>query len=77
MLEWDDKYCVGITIIDVAHKGLFGIINKAIHAKEQSDNKKELYEVLEEMTKYALGHFKTEEDYMREFNYPEYKYHRV
>ena len=75
MLEWDDKYCVGISIIDEAHKGLFGIINKAIRAKEQSDNKKEFMEVLEEMTKYALGHFKTEEDYMREFNYPEYQYH--
>ncbi len=75
MIKWDDKFSVGISMIDEEHKKLIGILNKAIFANEQSDNKKELHEVLEEMTKYALGHFKTEEDYMREFNYPEYKYH--
>ncbi len=75
MIRWDDKYSFGISIIDEAHKGLFGIINKAIHAKEQSDKEKELHEVLDEMTIYALEHFKTEEAYMREFNYPEYQDH--
>ncbi len=75
MIKWNDKYSVGISMIDEEHKKLIGIINKAIHTEEQSDNKKELHEVLEEMAKYALGHFKTEEDYMREFNYSEYKYH--
>ena len=74
MVEWDDKYCMGITIIDEAHKEIYRFINKTIHAKEH-DNKEELMEVLEEMTKYALEHFKTEEHYMKEFNYPDYKYH--
>ena len=74
-IKWNNKYCVGISIIDEEHKALIGILNKTIHAKEHSDDKKELMEVLEEMTKFALEHFKTEEDYMREFNYPEYKYH--
>ncbi len=75
MLEWDDKYSVGISIIDEQHKKLFGIINKTIEAKEHSDDIEELQEVLEEMTQYALEHFETEESYMIVFNYPEYECH--
>ncbi len=74
-VKWNNKYCVGISIIDEQHKKLFGFLNKTIDAKEHSDNKEELKEVLEEMTQYALEHFETEEAYMREFNYPECRYH--
>ncbi len=74
-IKWNNKYCMGISIIDEEHKKLIGILNKTIDAKEHSDNKEELMEVLEEMTKFALEHFTTEENYMREFNYPEYQHH--
>jgi len=75
MLTWDDKYGVGISIIDEQHKKLFGIINKTIYAKEHGDDTEELKNVLEEMTQYALEHFETEDAYMIMFNYPEYEYH--
>ena len=75
MIEWDDKYSIGISIIDEQHKKLFGIINRTIYAKENSNDIEELKEVLEEMTEYALEHFETEEAYMTMFNYPEYEYH--
>ena len=75
MIEWDDKYSFGLSIVDEEHKKLIGILNKAIHAKKHRDNKKELMLIIEEMTKYAVGHFKTEEDYMWKFNYPEYQHH--
>ncbi len=74
-IKWNNKYCVGISIIDEQHKKLFGFLNMTIDAKEHSDNKEELKEVLEEMTKFALEHFETEEAYMREFDYPECRYH--
>ena len=75
MLEWDDKYSIGIFIIDEQHKKLFGFVNKTIETKEHSDNTEELKEVLEEMTEYSLEHFKTEEAHMIEFNYSECRYH--
>ncbi len=75
MLTWDDKYSVGISIIDEQHKKLFGIINKTIYAKEHGEDTEELKNVLEEMTQYALEHFEAEEAYMVMFNYPEYEYH--
>jgi hemerythrin len=74
-IKWDNKYCVGISTIDEQHKKLFGFLNKTIDAKEHSDNKEELKEVLEEMMTYALEHFETEEAYMREFDYPQCRYH--
>ena len=75
-IKWNNRFCTGIPTIDGEHRELLGILNKAIDAKEHSDNKEELEEVLEEMTKFALEHFETEESYMREFNYPKYRDHR-
>ena len=80
MLKWDEKYSVGISMIDEEHKKLIGILNKAIFAKGHNDNpeelREELKEVLREMTNYALTHFETEETYMKEFNYPECQDHK-
>ena len=76
MIKWNDKYSVGISMIDEEHKKFIGILNKAIFAKGYNDNSEKLRKVLREMTNYALTHFKTEEDYMKEFNYPEYQDHK-
>jgi hemerythrin len=76
MFKWDAKYSVGISIIDEEHRKIIDIINKAIVAREQSDNPERVKEVLQEMTNYALTHFATEENYMIEFNYPGYQDHK-
>jgi len=76
MIEWDDKYSVGISRIDDEHKQFIDIINMAIATKEHNDDPEELKEVLHRITMYAINHFATEETYMIEFNYPEYQYHR-
>ena len=76
MLEWNDKFSVGISMIDEEHKKLIGILNKVIFAKGHNNNPEELWEVLSEMTNYALTHFRTEETYMKEFNCPEYQDHK-
>ncbi len=76
MIEWDDKYCVGISIIDKDHKKYIDTINKVILVKKNNDNPEGVKEVLREMTNYVLTHFKTEEAYMVELNYPEYQSHK-
>ncbi len=75
-IEWDEKYSVGISIIDDEHKKFFGIINKVVHAKEHKEDPNEINEILLAMNNYALMHFKTEESYMEEFNFPEYQSHK-
>mgnify|MGYP000324312564 FL=1 len=76
MIEWNEKYSLGIPKIDKEHKKLIDIINKAILSKEHNDNPEELKGVLNEMREYAQTHFATEELYMIKFNYPEYQYHK-
>jgi hemerythrin-like metal-binding protein len=76
MIEWDDKYSVGISIIDEEHKKLIGIMNKVVALEQNSGNPKEITEVLNEMNKYAYTHFAIEEAYMVKFNYPDYENHR-
>ncbi len=76
MIEWNEKYSVGISMIDEEHKKFIDIINKAIVTKEHNDNPEEIREVLHEMIKYALNHFATEEINMIKFNFPEYQSHR-
>ncbi len=76
MIKWDEKYSVGISIIDDEHKEFFAIINKAVAIKENNGSPEEVREILYEMIKYALKHFATEETYMKKFNFPEFQLHR-
>ncbi len=75
-VKWNDKYSVNISLIDEQHKKLFEHISKAKRVEKFSNNLKNVLEILDQMTKYALKHFKTEEHYMKEFNFPGYKSHR-
>ena len=76
MIEWEEKYSIGISIVDEEHKELIRIMNAAMVAKQHNDNIDEISELLKELTTYALKHFSTEEYYMVEFNYPEFQYHK-
>ncbi|MDP6433237.1 MAG: hemerythrin family protein [Candidatus Scalindua sp.] len=60
---------LGVPIIDKDHK-FIDTINKVAIVKKNNDDPEGVKEVLREMTNYALTHFKTEETYMIEFNYP-------
>ena len=76
MIKWDDKYSVNVTIIDEEHKKLIDIINKTIFENQYDNNPRSISEILCEMTVYAKEHFKTEETYMSNFKYHDYKSHK-
>ncbi len=76
MVEWEDKFSVGISVIDEEHKKLIGILNKAIFANEHTGNTVEILELLGDMIEYARKHFQTEEAYMLKFKFPEYQLHK-
>ena len=76
MIEWDDKYSVGVTMIDEEHREFIGILNKAIAAKQNDSNPEEIREVLKGMIKHSKKHFATEEAYMIKFKYSDYLIHK-
>jgi len=75
MIEWEDKFSVGISIIDEEHKKFIDIINKAIYV-QQHNKLDAISGILTDMAMYALEHFKTEETYMIDFKYYDYKSHK-
>ncbi len=84
MIEWDDSFSVGISIIDEQHKKLINIINdtialildKAVDEMQFSKYGESILGILDEMAGYAKEHFATEEAYMLQFGYTEYSHHK-
>ncbi|MDE7282564.1 MAG: response regulator [Lachnospiraceae bacterium] len=76
-IAWDDRYNIGVDIIDKEHKRLFKILNKLL-SFEDGEEKNEW--VCQEGIKYfkdhAVKHFADEEEYMRSINYSEYDIHK-
>ncbi len=76
-LVWNDRYNVGVNVIDKEHKKLFRILNK-LFAYGQQETKRSW--VCQETVKYfkdhALRHFQDEEEYMASIGYAGLKTHR-
>ena len=75
-IEWSDDFSVGVKLFDEQHKRLISIVNKLIDASNATVDSEIISEILTEMTDYALTHFKDEEKYMKEYDYPEYEAHK-
>lgn len=71
-ISWSPDFSVGILEIDRQHKELINLINKSIESINSVRNVEIVAEILSEMVSYANYHFETEEQYMREHNYPDY-----
>ena len=76
MIEWEDKFSVGISLIDEEHMKFIDIINTALSALEHNGHTEALDKIFDEMTEYSYTHFSTEEAYMKEFNFPGYQSHK-
>ena len=73
---WDESFSVGIQEIDKQHKKLIEIINRLIETRNVTVYSETISDVLSEMTKYADYHFRTEEEYMLKYEYPDYSLHK-
>jgi len=69
-IEWDDKFSVGIPLIDEQHKMLIQHVNDLAHAIERNQSVGEIVRVLGFLIDYAHFHFATEEKHMIETDYP-------
>jgi hemerythrin-like metal-binding protein len=68
-LIWDEKYSVGVQIIDNQHKEMFKTINELIETLEYMPSKEQVDKIIESLIAYKKFHFATEEKYFAEFGY--------
>ena len=76
IIRWDKTFSVNVLRFDEDHKNIILIINRLNAAMQKNDEREKISDTLNEMTLYATSHFKTEEDYMIRFGYPEYELHK-
>jgi hemerythrin len=76
MIDWDDHYLIGVKRIDFEHHIFLDLINNFNDARLKDENIETLSNILDEIVLYAKFHFKSEENMMRRFNYPELAEHK-
>lgn len=76
MLEWSDRFSVGVLEIDAQHRELFRQVNRLLEACMQGGGKNLLPEIFDFLGKYAVEHFATEEQYMTRYAYPKLPEHK-
>lgn len=74
-ITWKESYSVGVTIIDEQHKKLFALLNELKDAQEKEKDYDTFYKIINELCDYSVYHFKTEEDLLKEINYPHLSEH--
>jgi hemerythrin len=68
-LEWNEKYSVGVLEIDNQHKIMFAILNGLVDLVGTTPTKEKIRGVIGQLLEYKKFHFKTEEEYFKQFNY--------
>lgn len=76
-IAWDDKYKIGVEVVDKAHEKLFRIVNRLFEIPEDDMNYQHTYkEGIKYLEAYSMKHFLEEETYMRSIKYLGYTRHK-
>jgi len=69
-MKWEPAFNLGIKQIDDQHKKIVEFINTLNLAVLDNNSDDKIESILDEMSKYAIYHFKTEEDMFRKYDFP-------
>lgn len=73
---WTEDLALGIDILDTQHKAMIQQLNRLVEAVETDKNSDEVRNIINFLEDYVFQHFAQEEGIMKEYQYPEYEYHR-
>ncbi|QPJ64855.1 MAG: bacteriohemerythrin [Candidatus Nitrohelix vancouverensis] len=73
---WDDKYKVGVEVVDSQHKQLFDLINELYKAFNEGHAQERITKVMDGLVKYTGYHFREEEALMEQAGYPDLEAHK-
>jgi hemerythrin len=74
--QWDSTLETGYEKVDNQHKQLVLTLNKLIDASVAGKDDEEIFKVLDFLTGYTIMHFRTEEELMTKFEYPDFYVHK-
>jgi len=69
-IEWSDDYSVGVELFDQQHKGLVDLINKLHEAMSEGKSRTVMASILDDLVKYTVIHFTSEEELFHKHHYP-------
>jgi hemerythrin len=77
MVVWEEKYAIGIHLIDSQHKELFSLTNELFRACMSEEDTLEIVfkETMERMVAYVRFHFGAEQELLQRVKYPDYHEH--
>lgn len=76
-LEWQDRFNIGVEVIDREHRKLFSILRKLLANRNKDERSKWVcQEGIKYFKEHAMKHFEDEEKYMRSVNYAGYDTHK-
>lgn len=74
---WNDRFNIGVEVIDKEHKKLFKIINKLlVFGEDEEKSRWVCQEGIKYFKEHAMQHFVDEENYMQSINYSGFKTHK-
>lgn len=76
-IDWSDSFSVKVAELDAQHKMLVSMINRLHDAMLANKGRGILRDIVTELSEYVRHHFAAEERYMRLFDYPEYRLHKL
>ena len=74
--EWKKEYTQNLEKLDDYHRKFMEIINMLIKIKEERSCEEEISLVFFRLIYYVENYFIEEENYLREYSYPEFKSHK-
>lgn len=76
-LEWQERFNIGVDVIDKEHRKLFSIMNRLLAFSEMEDKSQWVcQEGIKYFKDHAMKHFSEEEVYMASISYAGYEAHR-
>ncbi|MEY8339321.1 hemerythrin family protein [Lachnospiraceae bacterium 62-35] len=76
-IVWDDKFNIGVEVVDKAHAKLFRIVGKLLDIPPNAKINQQTYkEGIKYLEAYSMTHFSEEEGYMRSIRYNGYARHK-
>ena len=77
IIEWDEKFSVGIKEIDDQHKVLVDILDELYLAMLKARGNEVIEATLDKVIRYTKTHFSTEELLFKKYSYPEENPHKA